>query len=88
MHVDVTRAFLYADASREIFMKLPVEDQEDGEEQMCGRLPRAMYGSRDAAQNWQRKCVDTVKERVLHRKGVAVPFLQQRPECVRTGAWR
>lgn len=62
MHVDVTRAYFYADASREISVKLPAEDQQDGDEQMCGRLKKAMYGTRDVAQNWQRKCAETMKE--------------------------
>ena len=31
-------------------MDLPEEDQQDG---MRGRLKKAMYGTRDAAQNWE-----------------------------------
>jgi len=29
---------------------LPAEDNEEG---MCGKLVKAMYGTRDAAQNWE-----------------------------------
>ena len=31
-------------------MELPEEDKEEG---MCGRLEKSMYGTRDAAQNWE-----------------------------------
>ena len=33
-----------------MFGKLPPEDYEEG---MRGRLMKAMYGTRDAAQNWE-----------------------------------
>lgn len=29
---------------------------------MCGKLLKAMYGTRDATQNWQRNCSQTVRE--------------------------
>ena len=49
---DVSRAFFHAKAKRPVFVQLADEDQEDGQEQMCGRLNFSMYGTRDAAQNW------------------------------------
>lgn len=49
MHVGVTRAYYYAEASRNIYVKLPIEDHEDGEDQLCGTLRKPMYGTRDAA---------------------------------------
>ena len=48
--IDVSRAYFHARARREVFIKLPPEDHEDG---MCGKLVKAMYGTRDAAQNWE-----------------------------------
>ena len=33
-----------------MYVRLPEEDEEPG---MCGRLNKAMYGTRDAAQNWE-----------------------------------
>ena len=62
MHIDVTRAYFYADVSRTVYVKLPAEDQAKGEEHMCGRLIKAMYGTRDAAQNWQKKCAEIARE--------------------------
>ena len=37
-------------ALRLVFVQIPEEDYEEG---MCGRLNKAMYGTRDAAQNWE-----------------------------------
>ena len=44
------RAFFHAVARRKVFVQLPEEDAEEG---MCGRLNKSMYGTRDAAQNWE-----------------------------------
>ena len=46
--VDVKRAYFYAKAKKDIFIRLPEEDVEPG---MCGRLLKSMYGTRDAASN-------------------------------------
>ena len=48
--IDVRRAYFHADAIRDVYIKLPPEDDEPG---MCGKLTKSMYGTRDAAQNWE-----------------------------------
>ena len=48
--IDIRRAFFHAPARRKVFVQLPEEDAEEG---MCGRLNKSMYGTRDAAQNWE-----------------------------------
>jgi hypothetical protein len=48
--IDVRRAYFHAKARRNIYVQLPKEDWEEG---MCGKLEKAMYGTRDAAQNWE-----------------------------------
>ena len=48
--IDVRRAFFHADARREVYVQLPEEDYEEG---MCGLLHKALYGTRDAPQNWE-----------------------------------
>ena len=48
--IDIRRAFFHALARRKVFVQLPEEDAEEG---MCGRLNKSMYGTRDAAQNWE-----------------------------------
>ena len=50
--IDVKRAYFYADARRSVYVKLPAEDSKDG---YCGRLVKAMYGTRDAASCWEEK---------------------------------
>ena len=49
---DISRVFFHAKAKREVFVQLPNEDINPGEENMCGKLKHFMYGTRDAAQNW------------------------------------
>ena len=41
-----------APARRSVYVQLPVEDAEEGK---CGRLNMSMYGTRNAAQNWEYK---------------------------------
>jgi hypothetical protein len=48
--IDVRRAYFHAAARREVYVELPEEDHEEG---MCGKLCKSMYGTRDAAQNWE-----------------------------------
>ena len=55
--------------SEKVYIKLPKEDEEEG---MCGRLNMSMYGTRDAAQNWERVYVDFM-ERNGFRRGIAHP---------------
>ena len=51
MYADVSRAYFYAKAVRAVYVKLPEEDQEEGDAGKCGRLKMSMYGTRDAAFN-------------------------------------
>ena len=48
--IDVRRAYFHAEARRQVFVDLCEEDDVKG---MCGELLKAMYGTRDAAQNWE-----------------------------------
>ena len=53
MHNDVSRAYFHAPAKRDVFVEIIGEDKEDGDEERCGWLNVSMYGTRDAAQNWE-----------------------------------
>jgi hypothetical protein len=57
--IDVRRAFWTADARREIYVELPKEMNKPG---MVGRLLKSMYGTRDAAQNWEIEYSKYLKE--------------------------
>lgn len=49
---DVRRAYLYAKQKRNVFINLPKEDQ-DAKEGEVGQLLLCLYGTRDAAKEWQ-----------------------------------
>ena len=53
--VDIKRAYFYAPVRRPIFIKIPKEDLKFGDEGCVGQLQWSLYGTRDAAQNWERK---------------------------------
>ena len=44
--IDIRRAYFYAKAKRDVYIKLPDEDAQEG---MCGKLDLSMYGTRAAA---------------------------------------
>ena len=58
--VDVRRAYLYAPARRKVFVELLPEDYKPGDEHMCGLLRYSLYGTRDAAQNWEEELASTL----------------------------
>ena len=45
MYADLSRACFYAKAVRPVYVKLPGEDIELGDEGKCGRLKISMYGT-------------------------------------------
>ncbi len=69
---DVSRAYFYARTQRPIHVEIPPEDYEDGDEYNCAELDFSMYGTRDAAANWQRKCTEVMKQKGF-RQGKASP---------------
>lgn len=90
MHIDVTWAYVYASASCDIYVMLPVEDQAEGEAQMFGMLKKAMYWTKDAAQNRLNTCMlrDNRRSWIRDRQSVVLPRLQQELGCLRSGALR
>ena len=73
--IDVRRAYFHAKARRKVYVRLPKEDHEDG---MCGRLVKAMYGTRDAAQNWECEYVDFMLS-IGFSQGRATPCMFYHP---------
>eukprot|EP00973_Karenia_brevis_P012895 1749607-Karenia_brevis.AAC.1 len=69
---DVKRAYFYAAATREIFIEIPAEDREPGDEAKVARLNLSLYGTRDAAQNWGRE-VDKLFAGIGFRRGAGSP---------------
>ena len=52
MVVDIRRAYFNAPARRPVFVEIPPEDWEPGDEGRCAELLASLYGTRDAARNW------------------------------------
>ena len=53
LFLDISRAYFNAKATRNLFIKIPPEDYEPGDEHKVGILMKSLYGTRDAAQNWE-----------------------------------
>ena len=54
MFLDASRAHCQADATSEMAIQLPPEEQVKGED-MVGELLKSLYGTRKAAHNWKKK---------------------------------
>ena len=50
---DIARAFFEAPATRSIAVELPPEDLDESEVDCVGLLLKSLYGTRDAAKNFQ-----------------------------------
>ena len=50
---DVARAYFHAKCTRDIYIELPEEDDMHGKGDLVGKLNLCLYGTRDAASNWQ-----------------------------------
>jgi hypothetical protein len=74
--IDVRRAYFHAKARRSVFVELPKEDEEPG---MCGELLQSMYGTRDAAQNWEREYHE-MAESLGFTRGTASPCTFHHPD--------
>ena len=53
MHIDVSRAYVHAKAQRPVLIRLPVEDRMGTDAGKVGLMKKSMYGTRDAASNWE-----------------------------------
>ena len=53
--IDVARAFFEAPVQRDVCIELPEEDltSDDIKQDLVGKLNMSLYGTRDAAANWQ-----------------------------------
>ena len=67
--IDVKRAYFQAPSRRDVYVKLPEEEAEEG---MCAKLLKSMYGTRDAAQNWEEEYVRFM-ESIGFRRGIVSP---------------
>ena len=62
MHNDASRAYFHAPCIRPVFVDIVDEDWQPGDEEKCGRLNVSVYGTRDAANNWEAAYTSQMKE--------------------------
>ena len=56
-----------------MFVELPPEDYQPGDEHRCGLLQYILYGTRDAAQNWEEELALTLSDlKIVEGKCVPV----------------
>ena len=72
MSVDVRRAYFDAKATRPVYIEIPIEDFEPGDEDKVARLNLSLYGTRDVAQNWAKEYT-TFLEECGFKTGLASP---------------
>ena len=88
MYADVSRAYFYAKAIRPVFVKIPPEDMQQGDENKCARLLMSMYGTRDAAMNWSKEYTETLLTAgFVHGKASPCLFFQKANEGVNCCPW-
>ena len=78
MFSDVKRAYFNAPTNREIYVEVPREDP-NWKPGLLGRLRLSLYGTRDAAANWQR-CVSEHLVSIGFRPGRSNPCVFWHPE--------
>ena len=85
---DVSRAYFYAEATRCKYIELPKEDPK-ADPNMLWRLRLCLYGTRDAALNWQQTLSDHL-EQAGFKRGVGHPsvFFQPHQGHMDTSTWR
>ena len=60
--VDISRAYFHAKCTENAYIKIPEEDRQPGDEELCGKLNLWMYGFRGAAVGWEQAYTNILKE--------------------------
>ena len=59
---DVKRAYFYAPVTRPIYINIPQEDFQEGDEHCVGQVNLSLHGTRDAAMNWAHTYTEFLEE--------------------------
>jgi hypothetical protein len=70
--IDVKKAYLYAKSRKPTYIKLP--EEFGAPPGMCGKLNVSLYGTRDAASNWEREYTETFQNMGL-KQGLSSPCI-------------
>ena len=60
--MDIKRAYVYAPARRPVYIEIPIEDWEPGDEGKVAMLNLSLYGTRVAAQNWACEYTESLRK--------------------------
>ena len=89
MHIDVSRAYFHAKAQRPVLIRLPAEDRMGTDAGKFGLMKKSMYGTRDAASNWERDWQEHVKKWGISTwTQLEEPVSPQRESSFRADTWR
>ena len=84
---DVSRAYFYAHHTRDVYIEVPAEDPRSGED-VLGKLRLCLYGTRDAASNWQETLSNHLVE-IGFKRGIGHPSVfwhkEKRIKCMVRG---
>ena len=69
---DISRAYFNAKAARDLYVEIPAEDREPGDENMVAKLNLCLYGTRDAAFQWGERVAQQLEQNGFVR-GEAFP---------------
>ena len=75
--IDVRRACFYAPARRRVFVELPLEDYQPGDEHMRGLLQCSLYNTRTTTHNWEEEEVASTLTYLMLTRGIACPCVWQ-----------
>ena len=75
MSIDVSRAYFYAEAQRAVYIEIPMENWELGDDERVAKLSLSLYGTRDAALKLGQRIHPAAAETWVHRgKGISMQF--------------
>eukprot|EP00973_Karenia_brevis_P034596 4773839-Karenia_brevis.AAC.1 len=63
LYVDVRRAYFHAPVRSDTYIQIPAEDWQPGDETKVGKLNVSLYGTREAASNWQEETINFMTEK-------------------------
>ena len=62
LYADMKRDYFHAPARSDMYVEIPGEDWEEGDEERCGKLNMSLNGTREAALNWQEACIEFMEK--------------------------
>ena len=61
LSADIKRTYFDSKSTRTIYVEIPVEDYETGDDCNVGKLNLSLYSARDAAQNWTKEYTELLE---------------------------